>query len=149
MSKQFQLTRQMFLNFVQDLNEEVCQVQPPGFNNNIHWHIGHALVTAESFMFGYPKQSTNIPMEYFSFFNMGTSPAGWEGEAPSILELIICLKEQVERINTIPEDFFEQKLPFKFPLEGIETFSDLYALMIVHEAGHLGEMKAMKKAAQA
>lgn len=139
----------MLLHFVQDLNEEVAQVQPDGFNNNIHWHIGHVLVTAESFMFGYPKQSSNIPVEYAAFFSMGTSPAGWEGEVPSIQELVKCLKEQVERINAISEDFLEQKLPFKFPLEGIVTFSDLYALMLYHEADHLGQMKAMKKVIQA
>lgn len=148
MSKQFQLTRQMLLNFVQDLNEEVSQVQPEGFNNNIRWHIGHLLVTSESFMFGYPKKSTNIPVEYASLFNMGTNPAAWEGEVPSIQELSKCLKEQAKRINAIPEDFFEQKLPFKFPLDGIEKYSDLYALMLHHESEHLGQMKAMKRAIQ-
>ncbi|WP_042347410.1 DinB family protein [Bacillus massiliigorillae] len=149
MSKQFQITRQMLLNFVQDVNGEVARIQPERFNNNIHWHIGHLLVTSEYFMFGYPKKSSNIPVEYASLFSMGTSPAAWEGEVPSIQELSKCLKEQAVRINAIHEDFFEQRLPFKFPVDGIETYSDLYALMLHHEAEHLGQMKAMKKAIQA
>ncbi len=149
MSKQFQLTRGMLLNFVNGLNEEVAEIQPAGFNNNIHWHIGHLLVTAESFMFAYPKQSANIPVEYAALFGMGSKPADWEGEVPSIQELAGLLKEQAGRIAEIPAHCFPHPLPFKFPVEGIDTFGDLYNLMLHHEAEHLGQMKAMKCVIQA
>ena len=149
MSNQFELTRGMLLNFVNGLNEEVVEIQPAGFNNNIHWHIGHLLVTAESFMFAYPQNSANIPVEYAALFGMGSKPADWEGGVPSIQELAGLLKEQAGRIAEIPEHCFPHPLPFKFPVEGIDTFGDLYNLMLHHEAEHLGQMKAMKRVIEA
>lgn len=149
MSKQFLITRNMLMNFAKSVNEETALVQPKGFNNNIHWHIGHVLVSAENFMFGYPQKSSNIPAQYASYFSMGTSPSTWDDQVPSVQELLGCLKDQVERIEGISEDFLKQNLPFKFPVDGIETFSDLYALMLYHEADHLGQMKAMKKVIEA
>ena len=59
------------------------------------------------------------------------------------------LKEQAGRIAEIPEHCFPHPLPFKFPVEGIDTFGDLYNLMLHHEAEHLGQMKAMKRVIQA
>lgn len=149
MANQFQLTRGMVLNFINSLNEEVTEVQPAGFNNNIHWHVGHLLVTAESFMFAYPKNSVHIPAEYAALFGTGSKPADWQGEVPSIQELAGLLKEQAGRMAEIPGEVFEQTLPFKFPVDGINTFGDLYKLMLHHEAEHLGQMKAMKRMIQA
>ncbi|MBD3108007.1 DinB family protein [Bacillus sp. AGMB 02131] len=149
MSKQFQLTRGMLLDFVNGLNEETAKVQPKGFNNNIHWHIGHLLVTAESFMFGYPKNADNVPAEYAALFGFGTKPADWQGDVPSIETLAGALKEQAGRLAELPESCFVHPLPFKFPKEGIDTVGDLYDLMLHHEAEHLGQMKAMKRIVEA
>jgi hypothetical protein len=143
--KQFELTRGMLLNFLKSLDEQTADVQPKGFNNTIHWHIGHVLVSAESFMFGYPKLSSNLPAAYNELFKMGSKPSDWEGTVPTVDELIHKLEDQASRIKSLPEEFFAKSLPLKFPFGNIETFSDLFAFMLYHEADHLGQMKAMKR----
>jgi hypothetical protein len=57
----FKFTRGKFVNYVVDLEEGIAGVQPEGFNNTIHWHVGHVLTVAEQMMFGFPKKSTQLP----------------------------------------------------------------------------------------
>ncbi|MEK5391691.1 DinB family protein [Margalitia sp. FSL K6-0131] len=143
--KQFQFTRNMLLHFLNNVDEKAADVQTEGFNNTIHWHIGHVLVSAEQFMFGYPKMSANLPATYNELFAMGSKPSNWNGEVPSVEQLIQDLEEQSSRIQALSDDFFAKQLPFKFPFGNIETYSDLYTFMTYHEADHLGQMKVMKK----
>ena len=141
--KQFELTRGKFVNFVGDLEEETAGIQPNGFNNTIHWHVGHVLTVAEQFMFGFPKKSTQLPANYMQLFATGTSPAAWEGDVPSVQELIIQLQDQLARIKEIPVDSFNQRL--KTPFLGQETFGELANFALFHEGIHLGQMQAMKR----
>jgi uncharacterized damage-inducible protein DinB len=149
LSKQFELTRGSLLSFIQKLEEGTSEVQPNGFNNNIHWHIGHVLVSAEFFLFGYPKKSTHLPENYQELFKMGSKPGDWKRDVPTVKELTEQLQSQAERINQLPEEFFTNKLPFTFPYGNIETYGDLFAFMLYHEADHIGQMKAMNRLIQA
>ncbi len=74
-------------------------MQPEGFNNTIHWHVGHMLTVAEQFMFGFPKKSESLPANYMEFFATGTKPADWHGEVPSVQELSVQLQEQLNSIK--------------------------------------------------
>ncbi|MRD38966.1 DinB family protein [Bacillus thuringiensis] len=53
------------------------------------------------------------------------------------------LKEQAKRINEIPAEAFENKLPE--PFLGLETVGELYGMMLYHEADYIGQMKAMER----
>ncbi|WP_144555659.1 DinB family protein [Bacillus sp. X1(2014)] len=141
--KHFELTRGKFVNFVRDLEEGTAGIQPNGFNNTIHWHVGHVLTVAEQFMFGFPKKSTQLPANYMQLFATGTSPAAWEGDVPSVQELIIQLQDQLARIKEIPVESFNQRL--KTPFLGQETFGELANFALFHEGIHLGQMQAMKR----
>ncbi|MFL6561225.1 MAG: DinB family protein [Bacillus sp. (in: firmicutes)] len=145
--KGYGLVRERFIKNAAELEEGLVNVQPEGFNNNIHWHVGHVLTVAEQFMFGFPKKSAQLPASYMSFFASGTSPASWEGDAPPLQELIVQLQDQLTRINEIPAESFSQKL--KIPFLGQETFGELANFAIFHESIHLGQMQAMKRILQA
>lgn len=149
MKKVFALTRGQLIDFVAGLDEKIVDVQLKGLNNTIHWHIGHVLVVAESFLFGFPKQSQNIPANYHELFGYGSKPSDWTGDIPSVETLLSQLKEQQARINEIPEHCFGAKLPFAFPIGQLETLGEVYELMVMHEGTHLGEMKVMKKIIEA
>ncbi|ASK62050.1 formate dehydrogenase [Virgibacillus phasianinus] len=149
MATVFDLTRNTFLSFVKGLDEETADVQPRQFNNTIHWHIGHVLVTAEGLLFGYPAKSANFPEEYNAFFKNGTKPADWSTTAPSIPEIIKHLEEQHTRINDLSEEFFQQDLPYTLPFGNFKTYGDIYDMLIHHENEHLGKMKAMKQVVDA
>lgn len=145
--KNIELTRGYFLKTIAGLEEGISEIQPEGFNNNISWHIGHVLTTAEQFMFGFPKKSSNLPENYLALFGSGTKPADWQGEVPSVSELATQLKEQLNRIKEIPSDSFSAKL--KTPFLGQETFGELTNFALMHEALHLGQIQSMKRVIQA
>lgn len=149
MSHLFNLTRNSFLSFAKELDEKTVDKQVRPFNNTIHWHIGHVLITAEGLLFGYPTQSTNFPEEYNALFKSGTKPANWTGEVPKISELVKHLEEQQSRINKLSDDFFTQDIPYTLPSGNFKTFSDISDMLLFHESEHLGKMKAMKQVVDA
>ena len=141
--KNFELSRSFFLKHLGELDSETAEVQPEGFNNNILWHVGHVLTTAEYFMFEYPEKSNHLPLSYIDLFNRGTSPADWKGEVPSLSELTAQLNDQMARIKEIPEGRLQEKLEKQF--FDFKTFGELVNFTVFHETYHLGQMHAMKK----
>lgn len=145
--KQIDMTRSRFLKRVQELNPEIVDIQPKGFNNNIHWMVGHVLTVAEQFFFGYPTKSTNLPANYKELFGGGTKPADWTGDIPPVSVLVKQLEEQYERITKIPSSQFTKSL--EKPILGCETFGELAGFGVYHEALHLGQIQAMTRFIQA
>lgn len=139
--KQLELTRHALLGEVKKFDEKVLHVQPEGFNNSIHWHIGHVLTVTEQFVFGYPNQSLHIPANYIDLFGNGTKPADWNEDIPPVEKLTEQLTEQLERMKQLSPDHFEQKL--LKPFLGQDTIGGLSAMSAYHEANHIGQMHAM------
>src|SRR5699024_1530271 len=128
-----------------ELDESVVDSKPTGFNNTIRWQIGHVLVTTEAFLFGYPKQSENLPKAYDELFKGGSTPDQWSDKGPSLQELIRHLEKQYNRIGELSNEFLAQKIPFTLPFGNFRTYQDLYFLSLHHEAMHLGQCQAMKR----
>lgn len=144
--KQFEMTRNGLLGDIKKLDANVLDIQPNGFNNTIHWHIGHILTVTEQFLFGFPKQTQHLPENYMPLFTNGTKPADWSGNVPTVETLTSQLTEQLERIKQIPVEQFEQKL--EKPFLGQHTVGELATLGAFHEANHVGQIHAMNFAAQ-
>ena len=113
--KGFELTRGRLIKTVEALDEGTTEFQPEGFNNTIHWHVGHVLTVAEQFMFGFPKKSTSLPANYMELFATGTKPADWQGDVPSVQELLDQLQDQIKRIKELPAEGFTVKLQNAIP----------------------------------
>ncbi len=141
LTKQLELTRNALIGDIKKLDADVLDVQPNGFNNTIHWHIGHVLTVTEQFLFGYPKESQHIPENYKALFGNGTKPADWTGDVPAVAELTKQLTDQLERIKQIPAEHFEKELDQS--ILGQNTFGELAALSAYHEANHIGQIHAM------
>lgn len=141
--KQFELTRGNFLKNIEAITPEQASVQPEGFNNNIHWHIGHVLTVTEQFMMGFPKKSNHLPVNYIELFGKDTRPSEWTEDVPSTDVLKEQLKMQLGRIKEVPASMLEEKL--KKPFLGLETFGELANMALFHEAYHLGQIHAMRK----
>ena len=139
----FELARSIFLKQLDGMDEAAADIQPHGFNNNIRWHIGHVLTTAEYFMFGFPKHSANLPTRYVELFNRGTSPADWKGEVPTLKELKQQLEEQLARVKEMPEERLFEKL--EKPVFNLNTFGELVNFTVFHETNHFGQMHAIKR----
>ena len=137
------LTRSFFIKNVEPIEEGLADIQPEGFNNTIHWHIGHILTTTESLVFGFPKKTSNLPANYMELFAKGTKPADWEGDVPSISVLTSQLKEQLSRMKEIPVESLNVEL--KEPFLGQKTYGELVNFALFHENLHLGHIQAMKR----
>lgn len=141
--KSYETARRFFIKNVEALDESILHVQPEGFNNSIHWHVGHVLTVAEQFVFGFPKKSNNLPANYLELFGNGTKPADWNEDVPSVKDLTAQLKDQIKRIKEIPANSFDHKLPE--PFLGQETVGELTSFAVFHEALHLGKIQEMKR----
>ncbi|WP_179134513.1 DinB family protein [Oceanobacillus timonensis] len=141
--KQFNLTRTALLTYASELNDEVIDVQADYFDTTIRWHLGHALVTMEKFLFRYPTKSENIPASYADLFSSGISPQDWEEKAPSLEELLKDLELQQQRINEFNELFWKSNVTFKVPFGSVETQGDLLIMLSFREAELLGKIKTM------
>ncbi len=146
LKSQFQFTRESLLKEIEGIDPELFDVQPKGFNNTIHWHVGHVLNAAEFFLFGHPETG-NLPAHYATLFGYGSKPADWTGEVPSVEVLTEQLQEQLTRILDIPEERFSDKLPK--PFMAFETVEEITGFTIFHESNHLGQIHAMKRVIEA
>lgn len=138
---QLKMTRSSLLKEIEGLSPEFMDIQPTGFNNTIHWHLGHVLSAAEKFLLDSPKSST-LPENYGQLFGYGSKPSDWTGDVPSTETLKQQLKEQLDRLLDIPEETYKDKV--ETPFKGMETVEDFISFVILHETNHIGQIHAMK-----
>lgn len=141
LKNQFDIIRSRLVKRLEELPEEVTETVPEGFPNNIHWNLGHLLVVTEKFVFGSDEK---LPAQYNACFAPGTRPSEWNGEVPSMAELLEFAKEQLARIKEVPNERFLEKLPE--PVLGQTTVGELTSFAIYHESYHFGQIHAMRRA---
>ncbi|KAA9021621.1 DinB family protein [Niallia endozanthoxylica] len=142
--KEYEIIRTRFHSRVADITEDVADILPEGFSNNIRWNIGHVLVVTEKFLFA---DKGNLPAQYYEFFAPGTKPSDWTGEVPTIAVLVQQLEKQYNRIKDLPNETFNEKLAE--PLLGNHTVGELAVFSCFHESYHLGQIMAMKRTIEA
>lgn len=140
LKKQFNLGRTGLFSDLEGLNDEQADVQLSHLPNTIRWQAGHILIAAENFLFGAESQ---LPEEYQQYFGYGSKPSEWKGEVPSIDILLGELKSQLERINNIPNERLNEKLPE--PVLGNTTYGELFSFTAFHEMTHIGQVHTMRK----
>ena len=128
---QIERVRTGIINKVSALPESKRDIVPDGFNNNIHWHLGHSRVM--------------IPAEYRPYFASGTKPADWQGEAPAWDTLISQLTEQIRVFQEQLGDDLNQPVAKADNFAKAETIDELLVMNISHEASHAGMINAMLK----
>ena len=133
-------SRSSLKKIAEGLAPEAFSVIPEGFNNNIHWQLGHILVAAELFFL---KGKETLPAEFKTFFAPGTKPADWTTAAPSVETVLALLQEQLATIQAIDVKTFDIK--FEAPIFGNETVGEFAAMGAFHEAIHLGQIQALAK----
>ncbi|HHY71990.1 MAG TPA: DinB family protein [Bacillus bacterium] len=138
--KQFELTRTSIFKTIEQTASEKFNVKPQGYNNTIHWQLGHILVAAEQFLFG---GLNKLPEEYGALFSYGSSPSDWQGDVPTVANLVEQLKGQLQRIKEIPNERFQEKLPKR--ILGNHTFDELASFAAYHESNHTGQIHAMSR----
>jgi hypothetical protein len=118
---------------------------PPGFRNNLCWHVGHVIVTQQLLMYKNSGLPTKVPSEIINGFRKGTQPDGKIGP-----EAWSSLTAQLRStVNEVWQDYhagvFANYEPYPtsygYQLNDIE---DAIAFNNVHEGLHLGHAQAMR-----
>jgi hypothetical protein len=139
--------RQVVLQQVRAIPEELLDIQTAGFNNTIRWNIGHMIYWMDkysSLSFGSPSA---IPDSYATLFNSGTKPSDWTVAPPPKEELVELLTAQLSLLSELAPEIMGKELsaphalgPFQFSLAG-----ELFNFALIHEAIHLGTISSQLK----
>ncbi|WP_219834633.1 DinB family protein [Paenibacillus sp. R14(2021)] len=131
------------LKLAEACSEDERNAVPEGFNNNIHWNIGHVLTVTERLVFEITGQTMAISDDYLTFFRSGTKPAEWQGEPPAWDVIMTQLREQPDRIRELLKDSLHVTVKENFAKA--ETVDELIAAALLHEVMHSSTISAMLK----
>lgn len=146
--KLFKYSRTSTLILLNNIDENIWDIQPEGFPNNIRWNAGHVYSTAEDFLKDADENYEVKYPEWDDLFLDGTRPSEWPEEVPSKEEIIAALKEQEKRI----EQYFQNKLKNKASktrdINGtlLDTVDASLQFVTWHEGIHLGTTKSIRDA---
>ncbi|WP_108670948.1 DinB family protein [Peribacillus acanthi] len=129
---------------IKRIPEEIADIVPNGFNNNIRWNFGHIAFVQEKIVFGIFKEKMNIPENYEQLFAAGTKPSDWKVDPPTLEEIATVLSEQKSRIKDFLPGRFHEKLPTPFTNRAGITFNNLgetFLFSFYHEGLHMEAIK--------
>ncbi|MDR7079721.1 hypothetical protein J2Y03_004779 [Neobacillus niacini] len=139
--------RQMVIQLVQSIPEDLYDVQPQQFNNTIRWNIGHIVFAHDYFLSIALPFSSNLPGNYTTLFNTGTTPSEWTIIPPTKEELIQNLSGQLDKISEVSLGTLDKEL--KSPIEmgplKFETTGEVFNFATVHEAMHFTTISSLLK----
>ncbi|MFJ5768694.1 DinB family protein [Psychrobacillus sp. NPDC093180] len=140
--------RSITIKSINTIPEEITDIVPEGFNNNIRWNFGHIAFVQERLIYSVLGEKTSLPVEYEKFFGPGTKPADWKETPPTLMEISSVLAEQTERIKEFVPKRFSSKLPTPFTNRmGISfyTLGETLLFSFYHEAMHMETIKRIYK----
>ncbi len=130
---------------VEQVSESQRNVVPTGFNNSLHWQLGHIITVADGLILGYGGLGPKMPATYSKLFGNGTKPADWQEEPPHWDTLILQLREQLHALQDTLHDKLDEPVGVKDNFAKAETIGELVQLNMSHENLHLGMITAMVK----
>lgn len=139
--------RRLYAGTLSQATPEQLVAIPEGFNNNILWNIGHAVVTQQLLTYGLTGNTLNVSDEFVAAFRKGSSPKEWES-TPDV--------DTLKRLTTeLPKKFaedydagiFENFKEYTLSTTGdtLTNIDDAVAFNDFHEGIHLGSVLALRK----
>jgi len=144
-----QLVRGITEKSIQQIPEELADIIPTGFTNNIRWNFGHIAYIQEKLVYWVSGEKMNIPEAYEVFFSAGTKPAEWIETPPTLAEILDVLIAQKQRIVDDIPGTLQKRLPEPFTNKvGItfHTLGETFLFSFYHEALHMEAIKRIYRA---
>ena len=135
---------------VADLSDEQMVQQPQGVINHPAWTLGHLAFVADYLAITLGAESS-LPDGWADHFPTGGTPSGDAADYPSKEAILGQLAAQHERATQLVAEadptVFEQAFPDERIRGRFPTIGDFTAfLMTSHEASHLGQISAWRRA---
>ena len=138
----------MLTQLVDGLEIEALNTVPTGFNNNIAWNFGHAVVTIPALCYLRSGIKPALAVPYFQRFAKGSRPSEniTREELNELKEFAASLINHVE--NDIKAGTFVNIAPFAtstFAFD-MDTIDEILTAVLAHTGLHYGYSLALKKA---
>lgn len=133
---------------IERIPEEISDIIPEGFNNNIRWNFGHIAFVQDKIVFGILGEEMKVPKNYENLFGAGTKPSDWAVTPPSFTEIAAVLADQKSRIKAFLPGRLDEKLAKPFTNRGGITFytaGEAFLFSFYHEAMHIETIKQIYK----
>ena len=138
--------RALAIRAVTGIKPEQLVTVPDGFNNNILWNVGHALVTQEILTYKLSGLTPQVSDTLIQQCSRGTSPSNWT-ETPDVDEILRELEASPKRLAT---DYADgrfsgyQRYTTSLGVE-LRDIEEAIAFNNFHEGVHLGVVLALRK----
>lgn len=136
--------RAFVLRLTEGLAPERLTAIPPGWNNNLLWHLGHLAVSQQLLHNGLAGLPLEVPDAALARFRKGTSPRDWDA-TPDVAEVRRWLAELPARLAADYaagrfRSFRRYETSTGIVLHDIE---EAIAFNNVHEGMHAGQVIAL------
>lgn len=135
--------RRFLLEKVAPVSEREARVIPPGFQNHLHWHLGHLLYVQSSALHVRAGDPPPVPKSFREYFGNGTSPAGYDSLVPDWDELLGRAREMSRGLPDRhgPRAGKPLQRPLKLMNISAGTVGEAIPFLLVHEGDHLSRVK--------
>jgi len=141
-----QATRKIFIQLMEGLSIDALNKVPEGFNNNIIWNFGHAIVTQQILCYKLANLPLKIDESYLLKYSKGTKPEKFldDNELAFLKQQAVSLMDElvVDMEKDVFNNFSSYTTSFNVVLNSID---DAVKFLVMHEGLHLGYAMALKK----
>jgi hypothetical protein len=119
---------------------------PPGLQNTILWHAGHAYVLVESITMKSLRRTPQIPDGWYEMFSWESRPALVPADRfPQLSEVIHRLETQYKRLRKVISELSEEQLDSPSASNPKRSVRSAILHGLHDEACHSGEMHLLGK----
>ncbi|MFH4966680.1 DinB family protein [Gaetbulibacter sp. M240] len=136
----FKNIRPYYLQYLENCSLETLNKIPDGYNNNMIWNIGHALVTTQMLCYGLSGQPLKISEDLVSKYRKGTKPEGDVTQA-EVDEIKTLFGTTIDTLETdYNKGIFKNFKPYTVSTTGntLTSIDDAVQFSLFHEGLHLG-----------
>ena len=135
---------------VSDIEDSQMAQQPGGLVNHPAWTLGH-LVVSQDFALQLLEAPSAADPSWVRLFGSGGTPTDDRLNFPAKTELLTALRMEHDKVANAFRENFERRAsatnPFAPLVPRFPTIGDLVMhLMTTHEASHLGQLSAWRRA---
>ena len=146
---QLNFARIYTLGRIKQCKEDMWDIKPKGFSNTVRWNVGHIYVQMEILVQKAIPTYSIVHPEWIQFFAPGTDSDEWQEVSPSKEELIVSLKDQLDRILALLapniQDYLIETLEIG-NLHSMETVEAIVQFIVWHEGVHAGVIHSINQA---